>query len=270
MPAADTTPRHLLEPYAGTIDTPIWFRAARIPADGGYPVHRHDGGELVYAFSGVIEVEIDSAHYLAPPQYALWLPPRIEHRALNRREAHHASVYVAEPMCRTMPGEAAAITVDALLRALLAHLDAHPPAVPPSEAEARLLQVVVDRIVAAPRSGSYLPGSRDALLGPVLQALQSDPADTRSVAELAAAVGTTERTLARRCQRDLGMPLAAWRQRLRVLRALPMLDEGRKVEAIALDLGYASASAFIAMFRRLMRTTPDDYRGRRADAGGTR
>jgi AraC-like DNA-binding protein len=66
------------------------------------------------------------------------------------------------------------------------------------------------------------------------------------------------------------MPLAAWRQRLRVLRALPMLDEGRKVEAIALDLGYAGASAFIAMFRRLMGTTPDDYRGRRGDLGAPR
>ncbi|MBG6082726.1 AraC family transcriptional regulator [Rubrivivax gelatinosus] len=265
--SAEDNPRHLLQPYAGTIDTPVWFRAARTPADAGYPTHRHDGGELVYAFSGVLEIEIADALYLAPPQYALWLPPDVEHRALNRREAHHASVYVAEPLCATMPREAAAITVDPLLRALLAHLDRHPPAAPPTEAEARLLQVVVDRLVAAPRSGSYLPVSRDPLLAPVLQALQADPADERSVAELAAAVGTTERTLARRCQRELGMPLAAWRQRLRVLRALAMLDEGRKVEAIALDLGYAGASAFIAMFRRLMGTTPDDYRGRRGDLG---
>ncbi|EGJ12503.1 AraC family transcriptional regulator [Rubrivivax benzoatilyticus] len=263
-------PRHLLQPYAGTIDTPVWFRAARVPADAGYPAHRHDGGELVYAFSGVLEIEIAGALYLAPPQYALWLPPGVEHRALNRREAHHASVYVAAALCATMPGEAAAITVDPLLRALLAHLDRHPPAEPPTEAEARLLQVLVDRLVAAPRSGSYLPVSRDPLLAPVLQALQADPADERSVAELAAAVGTTERTLARRCQRELGMPLAAWRQRLRVLRALALLDDGRKVEAIALDLGYASASAFIAMFRRLMGTTPDDYRSRRAEPGACR
>ena len=32
------------------------------------------------------------------------------------------------------------------------------------------------------------------------------------------------------------------------------------VEAIALDLGYASASAFITMFRRMTRITPDEFR----------
>ncbi|MCB2040609.1 MAG: helix-turn-helix domain-containing protein, partial [Rhodoferax sp.] len=64
----------------------------------------------------------------------------------------------------------------------------------------------------------------------------------------------------RRCQRDLGMSLTEWRQRLRVVKALPRLEAGDKVETIAFDLGYGSASAFIAMFRRLMDVTPDEYR----------
>ncbi|MEZ5703421.1 MAG: helix-turn-helix domain-containing protein [Burkholderiaceae bacterium] len=80
------------------------------------------------------------------------------------------------------------------------------------------------------------------------------------MAEFAQAAHTSERTLARRCERDLGMSLADWRQRLRVVRALPMLESGQKVEAVALDLGYGSASAFIAMFRRLMGVTPDEFR----------
>lgn len=61
-------------------------------------------------------------------------------------------------------------------------------------------------------------------------------------------------------QRELGLSLTQWRQRLRVVRALPRLEAGDKVESIALDLGYGSASAFIAMFRRLMAVTPDEYR----------
>jgi AraC-like DNA-binding protein len=34
------------------------------------------------------------------------------------------------------------------------------------------------------------------------------------------------------------------------------------VETIGLDLGYSSASAFISMFRKMMGTTPDEYRRR--------
>jgi len=64
----------------------------------------------------------------------------------------------------------------------------------------------------------------------------------------------------RRCQRDLGMSLAQWRQRLRVVKAMGLLESGQTVETIALDLGYASASAFISMFKRLTGATPDEFR----------
>jgi AraC-like DNA-binding protein len=56
------------------------------------------------------------------------------------------------------------------------------------------------------------------------------------------------------------MNFAEWRQRLRVVKAMPMLESGMKVETIALDLGYSNASAFISMFRRLMGVTPDEFR----------
>jgi AraC-like DNA-binding protein len=45
-----------------------------------------------------------------------------------------------------------------------------------------------------------------------------------------------------------------------VVMALPLLEAGEKVESIAYDLGYGSASAFIVMFRRLMGATPDEFR----------
>ncbi|MFC6671466.1 helix-turn-helix domain-containing protein [Marinobacterium aestuariivivens] len=92
------------------------------------------------------------------------------------------------------------------------------------------------------------------------QDARSEPRRQPLLAELAQSVHSTERTLLRRCQRDLGMSLAEWRQRLRVVRAMPRLEAGDTVENIAHDLGYSTASSFIAMFRRLMGVTPDDYR----------
>lgn len=262
MPAPRRSPSLHLAPFTQAIPAPIWFRAAHMPSDATYPEHRHDWGEFVYAFSGVIEVELQGSHYLAPPQHGIWLPPRLPHRGLNRQAVHHCSVYIAPELCGELPAAPGAMTVSPLLRALLEHLVQQP--VPPrpslSPAQTRLLQVVLDQIVAAPCSGSYLPGSGDPALSEVLALLQADPGDPRSMAELAHAVHTTERTLARRCRRDLGMPLSEWRQRLKLMRALPLLAQGWKVEAVALELGYAGASAFIAMFRRHMGRTPDQFR----------
>ena len=63
------------------------------------------------------------------------------------------------------------------------------------------------------------------------------------------------------CQCRTHSPLARKTSREpEVVKALPRLEAGEKVEAIAFDLGYASVSAFIAMFRRLMGVTPDAFR----------
>ncbi|WP_137896547.1 helix-turn-helix transcriptional regulator [Ramlibacter sp. 2FC] len=253
-------------PFTDALPSPIYFRAARMPADASYPRHRHRWGEFVHSFSGVMEVQLQQGHYLIPPQYGLWLPPDVEHRGLNRQEAVHCSLYVAPELTGRLPRQVCALTVGPLLRALLDELRQHPPSLPRTPAQERLLQVLLDQLERAEPAGSYLPASDDALLAPVLQALEAQPGDERSVAGWAAFVHTTERTLMRRCQSELGMTLSEWRQRLRVVKAMPLLAAGQTVEAIAQDLGYASTSAFIAMFRRLMGVTPDEYR-RGARAG---
>ena len=245
-----------------TLPAPLMFRSAYVPARGFYPLHQHAWGEFVYSFSGVMEVKVAEQHYLAPPQYGLWLPPHQPHVALNRQAAHHASLYVSADLCTALPAASCALTVNPLARALLEHLQAQPDPQPDADspADARLLQVLLDQLSTAPRVGSYLPNSEDPALGAVLRWLEANPGDSRSMPELAAQVNSTERTLMRRCQRDLGMSLAQWRQRLRVVKAMALLKRGQTVETIALDLGYGSASAFISMFKRLIGATPDEFR----------
>jgi AraC-like DNA-binding protein len=55
------------------------------------------------------------------------------------------------------------------------------------------------------------------------------------------------------------MSFRAWRQQLRLLRGLELLAAGAPVTRVALDLGYESTSAFTAMFRRVLGTTPTAY-----------
>ena len=242
------------------LPAPIMFRSAYVPAQGIYPQHQHAWGEFVYSFSGVMEVKVADHHYLAPPQYGIWLPPNIDHVGLNRLEASHCSLYITAELTQSLPAGPCALTVSPLVRAMLDHLHQQPPEQVPSAQNAQLLQALVGQLGLAPCAGSYLPSSDDPALGAVLAMLQAQPGDNRSLPELAHAAHTTERTLMRRARRELGMPLAEWRQRLRVVKAMPLLQAGQTVETIALDLGYGSASAFISMFRRLMGVTPDECR----------
>ena len=214
----------------------------------------------MYSFTGVMEVKLADRHYLAPPQYGIWLPPFVEHTGLNRYETSFCSVYIAEDLCSALPRTTCAVTVSPLMRAILEHLRDHPPGEQRTEEEDRLLRVLVDQLAGAACVGTYLPTSDDPVLAPVLHALEENPGDTRTLDELAREANSTERTLMRRCQRDLGMSFAEWRQRLRVVKAMARLEAGQTVENIALDLGYSSASAFITMFRRMAGVTPDEFR----------
>ncbi|SDH31906.1 AraC-type DNA-binding protein [Pseudomonas flavescens] len=253
-------PRLQIPPFSDALPAPLFFRMASVPAHATYPRHRHPWGEFVYAFSGVMEIEVEGRHYLAPPQYGIWLPPDLEHIGFNRHAACHCSLYVIPEHCRELPCAPCALSLTPLVRALLDDLRESPAEASRQAENQRQLQLLLDKLARAPKVGSYLPSSSDPLLGPVLRQLTGNPADPRCLAQLASLANTTERTLMRRCRRDLGMSFAQWRQRLRVVAALAQLERGHTVEHIALDLGYSSASAFISMFRRLMGVSPDEYR----------
>src|SRR5699024_4338471 len=108
-------------------------------------------------------------------------------------------------------------------------------------AYARLLRVLVDQLSHCEPIGSFMPHTDDPELGAILQALRDNPADNRPLSEWARTFHIGERTLMRRCQKELGMSLTEWRQRLRLVTALPLLRDGHSVESVALDLGYATS-----------------------------
>lgn len=79
--------------------------------------------------------------------------------------------------------------------------------------------------------------------------------------EIAAEVGMTERTLARRFQDELGMPWRDCVRRLRIIRAVEALaDPDRQITQIALDVGYSSSSAFNSAFLDFTGQTPTAFR----------
>ncbi|MEN4957260.1 helix-turn-helix domain-containing protein [Stenotrophomonas indicatrix] len=51
----------------------------------------------------------------------------------------------------------------------------------------------------------------------------------------------------------------AWRQQVCLLAAIERLGQGQAVTRVALDLGYASPSAFSAAFRRVLGCSPSRY-----------
>jgi AraC-like DNA-binding protein len=90
-------------------------------------------------------------------------------------------------------------------------------------------------------------------------ALAMNPADARTLGELATAAGMTERTVARLFLKETGLTFGQWRRQLRLLAALERLGAGESVSNVALDVGYEDVSSFIAVFKAALGDTPARY-----------
>ena len=87
----------------------------------------------------------------------------------------------------------------------------------------------------------------------------NNPADSRTLDDWADYTGASKRTINRLFAQQTGMSFQSWRQQLKLQRSLELLAVGESVTRVALELGYESSSAFIAMFKRCLGTTPTQY-----------
>jgi AraC-like DNA-binding protein len=90
------------------------------------------------------------------------------------------------------------------------------------------------------------------------------PAERSTLAQWAAEVGASERTVARLFRDQLGTSYQQWRQQAVLAHALPLLARGQSIGQVAAASGYASESAFTAMFKAAMGQPPSRFQARAA------
>ncbi len=253
--------KSILPAYKGCLSEPILPRIVFMPKNSIYPNHLHDYGEFNFCYRGVLNIQINEKHFLVPPQYGLWLPPRIEHIASNDDEVMHCSLYILSEYCDGLPTEPTILILNPLIRSILWYLQEKSVIDLTSNKDKRLLQVLVDQLSEMPKVASYLPMTNHRILKPILHFLDKEPNSSLSLPDLAKQFNTTERTLIRHSKKELGMTLSEWKQRLRIIKSLSLLDTtDYTIESIAFELGYNSASAFSSVFKKLMKMSPVELR----------
>ena len=261
-PAVAAGPGGLADPLGDRDRIPraLLVRTMDLTADHDTGWHHHRRAQLVYAITGVMRVRTARGLWVVPPQRAVWMPPRTAHQvqtASGRISMCH--LYIEPDAAAHLPAQCGVVRVTPLLRELIRQAAALPQLYDPDGPHGRLVTVILDQIEGLPTAPLHLPDVADPRLRPIAEALIRDPADPRHLADWAARAGASTRTLARLFRRDTGMTFGQWRQQVRLLAALALLAEDRPVTTVALDLGYDSQSAFIAMFRRAFGVTPGRY-----------
>jgi AraC-like DNA-binding protein len=135
-------------------------------------------------------------------------------------------------------------------------------------AEALFIETVRRYMAQLPTEQTgWLAGARDAIVGAALVQLHRAPCRPWSLAELAAAVGTSRSVLAERFTRFIGEPPLTYLARWRLQRAAQLLETSRKtIVQVAADVGYESEAAFNRAFKRQFGLPPARYRRSKAAA----
>jgi AraC-like DNA-binding protein len=223
------------------------------------PTHFHEWDQLTYAASGVMRVHTDTASWVVPPHRAVWVPAGIRHHEEMHAPVSVRTLYLVPGIAKTLPRECRIVNISRLLRELILHVSHIGALDRRRRTHANLICVLLDELVSVAEVPLQLPTPRDpralrfaAILGEhrtsgarcvaLLLMRRREPAD---VMERLFLLAETKMTVGER------------RRRLRLLQdGVGLLATGELVTNVALDVGYASTSAFIAAFRKAFGVTP--------------
>lgn len=223
--------------------------------------HHHQRGQFMYLERGMICVRTRTDVWAITPHRIGWMPPGAEHTVRIVEPSYGWGVMVAPEATVGLPPMPSMLRANDLMRALVHRAAGWADNDRLNAEQQRLMNVLMDEMRQAqvPESPITLPIPKDRRLRRVAETLLAHPGDTRTRESWAAWAGLSTRSLSRRFRMETGLSFIQWRQQARLALALEQLGQGISVATVADALGYASVSAFVAMFRRSLGKSPGHY-----------
>jgi AraC-like DNA-binding protein/quercetin dioxygenase-like cupin family protein len=257
-PVTHTRPH--LPGTAPTPVRPVRVVARDLAASELLAAHSHRWGQVTYALDGVLRVTVANSTWIVPPQRAIWIPPNATHEVATLEKARLRALYVHADVAPFRGERCEVLDVSVLLRELVLALS---QADAGDARESMLSALILDELARSPTLPICVALPEDKRLKSLCANLVADPASPLTLDDWATRVGASGRTLARLFERELGMGFAQWRQQVRLAHAASLIARGMPLSRVAAELGYASQSAFSAMFRKTFGQSPSAFFARR-------
>ncbi|RYY01965.1 MAG: AraC family transcriptional regulator [Gammaproteobacteria bacterium] len=241
------------------VPRPIVAWAGRYNNGDEIPPHTHPRAQLLYAVEGVMRVLTPTSVWTIPSQRALWVPANVEHHSFMMSDLEMRTLYVSADVPVALGQECRAISVSNFLRELILGLLEEPAEYPVAGRGEHIAALILMEINRAATHAVEIPWPQDRRLQTVCHSIMSAPGVNRTIEELADAAGASARTLIRLFPKETGLKYRQWVQQVQIADAICRLGRGESIARISNALGYASPSAFSAMFKRTFGVAPNQY-----------
>ena len=221
--------------------------------------HAHDAAQLFHVVKGSLAIDTEFGTFFAPPERAVWLPPRVAHQTRYLTDTELRYVYVQYEHARDLPQTPQVIQVTTLLRALILEFMSYPRSETEEGPAARISAVILDQLKMLPAAPLQLPMPQEKRLRDLCEGVVRCPAHIPTLAEAADRCATSVRSFERRMKSETGLSYRTWCRQVKLFRALELLAAGRSVSDVSHKLGYEGPSAFVATFKKAFGVTPGRY-----------
>lgn len=245
-----------------SVPRPVAAMAKSYPAQYEGYMHTHARAQLLYAVSGSMRFTLQNACWIVPPKRAVWIPAEYIHQTGSFGELEMRTLYIDPGAVPDTPEVPRMLRVSPLLHELVLRAMELPVEYDESGQDGRIIDVLLREIDWTPVTPFSLPTPKDRRIRSIYSALKRNPADQRTLSDWAHHAKVSPRTMARLFKAETDLSFQAWRDHVRVFAALPWIADGKPLAEIADELGFDTAWSFTAMFRRVLGTTPSEYRVR--------
>ncbi|MBI1397353.1 MAG: helix-turn-helix domain-containing protein [Betaproteobacteria bacterium] len=247
---------------APTPARPVAVNVRMLPANGHVATHAHDWAQLACTLRGAVRIRAGQTTWIVPPTRAVWIPPHVDHEVTLIGEVALRTIYVDASVAPRALDTCDVVDVSPLMQELIEALGESSAEERPVRHEL-LTRLLLEEMREAPALSLELRLPSDRRLRTLCDAMLEEPGAPFGLDEWAARTGASPRTLARLFQQELGMSFSQWRQRVRLAHAAALVAGGQSLASVAEALGYDSASAFSAMFKRALGQSPREFFGSR-------
>ena len=250
---------------------PVRSRARPLAMHVHIVPHRHEWSQFSYCANGLMQITVTQGGekqggiqttYIVPPSRAVWIPPGVEHTVVVLETAELRTVDIDPSVIPTNWTEYRVLVVSKLLRELIHGLEDSVP----GKREDALMALTADEIANSETQALGVPmphpAHGDKRLRALCEAVLRNPSEKAQLSKWVTQVGASERTVARLFREELGTSYQQWRLQAVLAHALPQLARGMPIAQVAAANGYASDSAFSAMFKQAMGQAPSHFQNK--------
>jgi len=243
-----------------TADRPIVGYAQDYPAGMNADKHSHARAHLIYAVSGVMHIETETASYIILPSTALLMPANTGHAIYMDGPVAMRALFLRRSVTKHIFDDCKVIAVTPLLRELILAACGEPLDWDVNGRGHHVTALALGEIERSTVLPIDLPLPTDFRLRRVIDALREQPNNTNSLVQWAQIGNVSDRTLARLFRKETGLSFRQWRQQARLSAAMRALSAGKTPAKAAAIAGFESQSAFGAAFRKTFGFTPSQAR----------